>query len=199
MTGLFEAAAAGILVSWCLYRLVGLFLPRIPALLVAGAVGFIPFFAFPELPFYAMIMAVFAPFGLLLPILAVQSGLRDFGVPINRFATFDLIVILILYLGFISASVGVVAWDPYRYGYVPIWGGSVALLFCLYGVLRGHLGVCLASLGGQILWMMDVSSSNYFDHVSHLMIIPVITVCLIRRGLAGIWKKGDPGPEIPAG
>lgn len=194
MTDLFEASAAGILTGWCLYRVLGRFLPRNTTLLVAVGVGFMPFFVMPGLAFYALVIAVFAPFGMMLPVLAAQSILRDFGIGSKRFATVDLIVILVLYVGFIAASIGVIDWDPYRYGYAPLWGGAMAVGLCIYGALRGHIGVCIAALGGQILWMMDIGSSNYFDHVSHVMIIPVIATCLIRRGIWAIRNKARTGP-----
>jgi len=190
MTGLYEACAAGVLVSWCLYRLLHLVLPKLPAVAVSVVAGFVPFIIFPELLFYSMIIAIFAPFGLLLPMAAVQGFFRDFGYPVNRFATVDLVIVLILYLIFVSASVGVVTWDPYRYGYDPVWGGFVALILCLYGMLREHLGIVIIALAGQFLWMLGIGSSNFFDHVSHVLIIPVILVCLFQRALSRVAKRG---------
>lgn len=190
MSGLYEACAAGVLASWCLFRLLQLVLPKVPALVVAVTVGLVPFILLPELLFHSMTIAIFAPFGLILPMVAVQGFFRDFGYTVKRFATVDLGVVLILYLFFVSASVGVVAWDPYRYGYDPVWGGAVAFLLCLYGVLRGHPGVSLVALLGQFLWINDIASSNFFDHVSHVLLIPVIVVCLIRRGLSQRAQSG---------
>lgn len=190
MTGAYEAIAAGVVVGWCVYWLLLFFTPRKLAVAVSVLIGFGPFIFLPELLFYSMIIAVFAPFGLILPIVAGQGILRELGYPVKKFASIDLVIILTVYTVFISASVGVFAWDPYRYGYSPAGGGAVAALLCLYGILRQHPGVCIAAIGGQCLWMSDIGSSNYFDHVGHVLLIPIIFVCLVRRGVGRVLAKG---------
>jgi len=185
MSAAYEALAAGIVTAWVLFQGLRLFLPLRMALGCALALGVLPYLLVPHVPAFAMIIAVFAPFGVLLPVLAVQSLMRTTGVAVPRFATRELLLGLVCYVAFLSASLGVFDWDPYRLGYTPHWGGGIAVLIAAYGALRGHVGLSLAALLGQVLWMLDIGSSNYFDHISHALMVPILVVVLVQRGVRG--------------
>lgn len=194
----YDALAAGLVLGWSLFWLLRFFIPVRLAAGVAVGVGFVPFFLFPTFAFYSIFIAVFTPFGLLLPMVAVQGILRVLGYRVTRVATLDLLAILGLYTAFILASVGVFEWDPYRYGYLPASGGAVAVMLCLYGLLRQHIWISAVAVAGQVLWAFDFGSSNYFDHISHVLLIPIIAICLLRRALWVVLAKDPSAEPAPA-
>ena len=181
MTALYETLGAGVVLSWVLFQgLIWVLRPK-RALIVALTLGILPFAVIPQVSVPAMIQAVFAPFGVLLPVLAARSLAASLGHRVTRFASLDLIVVLGLYVTYLCAALGVFAWDPYPLGYSSAGAGAVAVAIALYGAWRGHVSVAVGAVLGQGLWLLGAGSSNYFDHVSHALLVPVIVVVLLRR------------------
>lgn len=56
-------------------------------------------------------------------------------------------------------------------------------VFVFFWALRGHTVIAIAAILGQILWIADLGSSNFFDHVSHVLLIPVIITCIFANWL----------------
>jgi hypothetical protein len=129
------------------------------------------------------LVALLAPFGVMLPALALRHMGGSLGLPVVPFGTLEIIVFLGLYLAFLAASMGVVPVDPYRLGYAPVPVGAMVLAVCLYGALSGNLFLPLVAVLGQVAWVMGWGSSNWFDDVLHAVMVPVAVVVLVQRAL----------------
>lgn len=127
------------------------------------------------------LVAVLEPMGIVLPILILRHMLGALGVPFEPFGGLELFFFLLVYLPFLLCAFDLLPFDPYRVGYRALPVAGVALAICLYALLSGHWVLALIAVAGQGLWVFKLGSSNYFDHVVHVSLVPVAFVLLIVR------------------
>lgn len=131
----------------------------------------------------AGLMALLAPLGVALPALALRQMAAGMGVAVIPFGSVELLVFLLAYLVFLASAMGWIRVDLYRLGYAPVPVAVMVLALCGYGVLTGQVFLPLVAVLGQALWIMGWGSSNWFDHVLHVGLVPVTIVGLILRML----------------
>lgn len=181
MSAIYELICAAILLGWCASRLLMLALPDRRAVWVGyGGAGMIILFAHHTMPL-GFFVALFAPFGVLLPALALQNSARVFGFNASRYRRRDIIVFLAIYLAFLAASAGVVDWHPYSYGYDAFGAAVVALVLAVFALWRGYVVVLAVVVTAQILWLAGIGSSNFFDQISHVLLIFVLPISALRN------------------
>ncbi len=181
MIGVVTYASVAILLGWVTYALAGLFLPASVALIAACLNGFISVFLLRDTMAFHGFVAVLGPMSLVLPLLALRHMAAAAGVPVNPFGSVELLVFLLVYIAFLAASMGVIPVDMYRFGYAPTPVAIMVLMLCAYGWLTGSLFIPLLAVLGQALWVLGWGSSNWFDHVLHALLVPVVFVVLFLR------------------
>lgn len=180
MTQIYEYTGLYIILFWVFFRGLYPFVSLKGAVFTSASIlGVLSIFGS---SFMFLMIAIFAPLGALLPALALQNIARKFNLykPV-AYPVYELILVLIIYVAFLSASIGVFSFDPYRYGYNPTLGSIIAFVTCCYALWRGYIFIAGALILGQIAWALGVSSSNYFDHITHVMLVPVILTTLIKK------------------
>ncbi len=181
MSQFFEYAGLLIISVWVFHASFMFFMPNIKALVFAIIIScLIPIISY-DIGY--VFIAVLAPFGVILPAMALQNMARGFGLNVKEFRTIELVIFVILYLVFLCASLGVFTFDPYRFGYIPLNSHIIAIIGVLYALCRQYYPLAVAILLGQVLWFFDIGSSNFFDHISHALLVPIILVCLFKRAL----------------
>lgn len=181
MIGALTYASVAVLLGWVVYALTGLF-ASVPVALVAGAlVGALTVLVFRDTIAIRGFVAVLGPIGIMLPLLALRHVAAGMGVPVAPFGTVELLIFVTLYMGFIASSMGVIPVDLYRYGYAPVPVAVMVLALCAYGALTGSLFIPVLAVAAQALWVAGWGSSNWFDHVTHALLVPIIFVVLILR------------------
>lgn len=178
MTGLVDIIGLAILALWFTFRLLRLIAIRENALPVAFALVLIIMVVWASNPVFAATVSVLAPFGVLLPALCLRSISRSLGVRITPFHWIELLAFIILYSLFLAASAGMLGFDPYRYGYTLPGAIGIALVFCLIGFLMDSLFLPLVALISTVLWFFGLGSSNAFDNVTHVILLPVALIDL---------------------
>jgi len=126
-------------------------------------------------------VALLAPFGAMLPALALRDVAVRLGLPVPGFATWELAAFLVLYTGFLAAAFGLVPADVYRLGYAPVPVAATVLGLCAYGFATGNWFLALIAVLGQAAWVMGWGSSNWFDHVLHVLMWPLAVAVLVTR------------------
>jgi hypothetical protein len=185
MTGLVDIAGLAIVALWATFRLLRLIAIRENALPVAFALVLIVIVAWLSNPVFAATVSVLTPFGVLLPALCLRSITRSLGVRVTPFHWAELLAFLILYGLFLAASAGLLDFDPYRYGYTLYGAVGIALVLCLLGFLTDSLFLPLVALVSLLLWTFSLGSSNVFDNVTHVFLLPAaliaLPVAILRR------------------
>ncbi len=185
MSGVLANIALGIVLAWVVFALAGWVVT--PGLAVG--LGVVVALAMVGLARDTLVpgglVALLAPFGVMLPALALRHMGGSLGLPVVAFGTVEMIVFLGLYVAFLAASMGVLPVDPYRLGYAPVPVGVMVLVLCLYGALTGNPFLPLVAVLGQVAWVMGWGSSNWFDFVLHVVMVPVAVIVLVQRALGG--------------
>ena len=181
MTGLLSSAALAVLIGWVIYALASLAMSVPMAAGLGAVIGLSAVMFAPGSMAVGGLVAVLAPFGVMLPALALRHVGIGFGLPVVPFSNAELIVFLIAYLAFLSAAMGVIPVDLYRYGYAPVPVAIMVLAICAYGLATGNPFLPLVAVCAQLVWMLGWGSSNWFDGVLHLALVPVCIVVLIQR------------------
>ncbi|WP_111732120.1 hypothetical protein [Roseovarius amoyensis] len=181
MSGLGASAALAVLSGWVAFALAGWIAPPglsagLGALAGAGVV-----LAFRDSVAVGGAIALLAPFGVMLPALALRHVAVRLGVPMPGFATWELVAFLVLYTGFLAAAFGVIPVDAYRLGYAPLPVAVMVLVLCAYGFVTGNWFIPLIAVLGQAAWVIGWGSSNWFDHVLHVVMWPLTVVVLVAR------------------
>ena len=127
------------------------------------------------------LVAILEPVGVILPILALRHMADKFGFEITVLSVPELCAILVVYIAFLLTAFGVIPLEAYRFGYAPVPVAVMVLLACAYGAATGNLLVPLVAVVGQLLWVLGWGSSNWFDHVLHVLLVPILMVTLIGR------------------
>lgn len=181
MSDLGAMIALAVLLGWTVFALTGLvatpgLAAGLGALIGAGLV-----LGLREGAVLGGAVALLAPFGVMLPALALRHVAVRLGAPVPGFATWELAAFLVLYTGFLAAAFGVIAVDIYRLGYAPWPVAAMVLAVCGYGLVSGNWFLPLVAVAGQAAWVMGWGSSNWFDHVLHAALWPVAAVVLVAR------------------
>ena len=182
----FDLIAWYVVAFWICFRVTLVIAkPRI-ALGVAGGVALASLI----LPSMTPLMtAVFAPFGFLLPALAIRDVVGRSWIKIAPFHVLEVAAAMIAASLFIAASIGVFTFDPYRLGYGPIIPGTLALAGILWTCYRRHFVITAAILAAQITWSFGFLSPNFFDLVLHALVVPVCAVWLVKWIIAGLLHQ----------
>lgn len=180
MSGLGATVALAIVLGWVVFALAGLALtPPLSAglAILASAAAFA---LRDTLPMNALV-AVLAPFGIMLPALAARHVAVKVGLPVPGFSTPELAAFLVLYVAFTCTAFGVIPVDLYRFGYAPWPVAAMVLAVCAYGFATGNWFLAGVAVAGQLAWVMGWGSSNWFDMMLHVLLVPVAAIVLIGR------------------
>ncbi len=181
MIGFLTYASVAILLGWVAYALMVFFVTTPVALIAGGVIGALGVVFLRDTIAIRGIIAVLGPIGIMVPMLALRHMAVGAGINVTPFGTPELIVFVLAYMGFLAASMGVLAVDLYRLGYLPVPVGIMVLACCAYGALTGNLFIPLVAVMGQAAWVMGWGSRNWFDHVLHALLVPIVLTVLITR------------------
>lgn len=181
MIEVYTSITLGIIIGWIAFRLGRFATGRLIGYLFGIAAGiYCVIVARDSLPILYF-TAIFSPIAVTIPLLAIRNTFAIFTFPWPRFSKSEVTLFLVLYIIFLSASMGVFTFDPYRFGYDPVIAGGVALALVIYGTIRRNPFFAIVAVSGQILWVFEIGSSNYFDHITHVLLIPISLVYVLRR------------------
>ncbi len=191
MTAVYELCAAAVVFGWCISRILGLVVsPARATALGYGLAAVIVLLSYSSF-LTGMFTALLAPYGVLLPALALQNSARHLGFHTKPYSIAEMLAAFGLYLFFLMASAGVFEWDPYRYGYGGQGAAIVAVLLSGYALWRGHIVLLGVVILAQALWLLDIASSNLFDHLSHVLLVFMLPITILRRAT----QKPQPNPD----
>lgn len=139
-----------------------------------------------------LMVAILAPFGFLLPALALRDITGRMWVEIPPFQTPDVVVVLIASTLFIAASIGVFPVDPYRLGYSPEVPAIVSLASIFWALWRQQYFILGSVLVAQLIWSLGYWSPNFFDLILHAILAPICAIWLIERILARVSRDLRP-------
>lgn len=181
MSGVLAAGGLGVLVAWVVFALAGWFVAAPLSVWLGGVVGALAVLLLRDtLPMRGLV-ALLAPFGVMLPALALRHMAARLGLPVMPFGTVDLLVFLVAYIVFLASAMGALPVDIYRLGYAPFQVAVMVLAVCAYGLITGNWFLPLVAVLGQALWIAGWGSSNWFDYVTHVLLVPVAAVALVLR------------------
>lgn len=180
MSGLGSLAALAVVAGWVAFAVAGwVASPGLAAGL--GAVAALAVVAMRDSLAVAGALALLAPFGVMLPALALRHVAVKLGVSMPGFASWELAVFVVVYAGFLAAAFGVVPVDLYRLGYAPLPVAAMVVVLCGYAFLTGNWFLAAVAVAGQAAWVLGWGSDNWFDHVLHVALWPVALVALVVR------------------
>ncbi|MEO1139788.1 MAG: hypothetical protein AAFW87_10050 [Pseudomonadota bacterium] len=175
------SVALAALVVWAVFVLAGMALspPLAAGLAVLAAVASVTVFR-NSVP-VAGAIAVLAPFGVMLPALAIRHVAVTLGIPVPGFSTIELFVFLVAYVAFLCTAFNILPFDLYRQGFAPWSVAGMVLLVCIYALVTGNWFLAGVAVFGQLAWVMGWGSSNWFDMMLHVLLVPIAAVALILR------------------
>ncbi|MEM9911777.1 MAG: hypothetical protein AAF922_13430 [Pseudomonadota bacterium] len=181
MTQVGASLALGICASWLGFVVAGFVLPSFSAALIGGAFGVTLAWPLRQRLLSTGAVAIFAPFGVMLPALALRHLAVSLGVDVPGFSSLELFAFLMAYILFLMAAFGLLPVDFYRLGYSAKIVGLMTLALCLYALASGNWFLALVAVGGQAVWAVGWSSSNWFDTVLHVTLVPAAFITLLMR------------------
>lgn len=181
MSGVGASLALALVLAWVVFALAGWVAPAHVAALIGAVLGFAGVFAFRDSMAIGGLVALLAPFGVMLPALALRHAGMRLGVPLEPFATWEIAAFLVAYTIFLSTAFGVIPLELYRLGYAPLPVAAMVLCVCVYGFVTGNWFLPLVAVLGQLFWVLGWGSSNWFDYVLHVLLWPVAAVVLLGR------------------
>lgn len=181
MTQMGASIAYAICAGWIGFALADFFVSAPLAALIGVALGLILAWPLRGSLVSMGAVAIFAPFGVTLPTLAIADMAAASGLEVPGFSNIELVFFLFVYLLFLAASFGLISIDIYRLGYHARAVGLMTLALCLYAGVSGNWVLALVAVGGQAIWAFGWSSSNWFDTVLHVVLVPVTAITLIIR------------------
>lgn len=181
MTGVVSTLWLAIVLGWVAWGLLGMALDLPLALALGLMLGAVCAVVLKGTLVTGAVMAVLDPIAVVLPLLALRHMAASLGVPVQPFETPHLVVFLVLYIAFLAAAMGLLPGEVYRLGYAPLPVAVLVFGICALGLWQGTLFLPLVAVMGQALWVLGWGSSNYFDHILHAALVPVVIVVLILR------------------
>lgn len=182
MTGVGSALALALVVAWGVQSLAMVALAPLAATLLGAAAGAAAVAA-TRSALVGGALALLAPFGVMLPALALAAMAGRLGVDLPGFSTIELVVFLAGYTVFLLCAFGVLPVDLYRLGYGPGPVAGMVLVMCAYAALTGNWVLAVVSVLGQFFWVMKWGSSNWFDYVLHVLLWPIAALALVAAAL----------------
>lgn len=181
------------LIGWSILAFwIGFRLSRVVLSNRAAWVGAAAFAAIAMLPVVANLMvAMLAPIGVILPALAVRDIFGKAGRISERFHLAEVTIAFCLTTIFIAASIGVIAFDPYRYGFGVLAPALLSLVGVGWAIIRGHHVVALAILLAQGLWVTGLSGHNFFDYSLHALLVPVTLLWLVKHAVGAVRDESE--------
>lgn len=181
MSGVLAAGGLAVVLAWVVFALTGWVVAAPVSVWLGGALGALAVLLLRDtLPLRGLV-ALLAPFGVMLPALALRHMAAKLGLPVVPFGTLELVVFLLAYLVFLASAMGALPLDFYRLGYAPWPVAAMVLAICAYGLVTGNWFLPLVVVVGQALWLTGWGSSNWFDYVTHVLLVPVAAVVLVLR------------------
>lgn len=181
MTAIGTSAGLAIVLGWTIFVLAGWVMSPGLAAGLGALIGAGLVLGLRDSAAAGAAVALLAPFGVMLPALALRHVAVRLGVPVPGFASWELAGFLALYTAFLAAAFGAFPADIYRLGYAPWPVAAMVLAVCGYGFVSGNWFLALVAVAGQAAWAMGWGSSNWFDHVLHAALWPVAAVVLVAR------------------
>ncbi|MEQ9261187.1 MAG: hypothetical protein RIG84_19030 [Roseovarius sp.] len=181
MSALGASAALAILLGWVVFALAGLVLAAPVALGLGVFSGAVLVALFRDTVALGGAVALLAPFGVMLPALALRHAGMRLGLPMEPFATWEIALFLLAYTAFLASAFGVIPLELYRLGYAPLPVAAMVLAVCAYGFVTGNWFLPLVAVLGQAFWVLGWGSSNWFDYLLHVLMWPVAVVVLLGR------------------
>lgn len=178
MTRLGSSLTLAVLVAWCVQGVLGAVLAPLAAVLLGAAAGAAAM-ALTRRVLVGGAVALLAPFGVMLPSLALGAMAGRLGVDLVEFSQLELGVFLVGYTVFLLSAFGILREDLYRLGYAPVPVGIMVVVICLYAALSANWFLAAVVVLGQFFWVMKWGSSNWFDYVLHVLLWPVVVFALI--------------------
>lgn len=127
-----------------------------------------------------LMVAILAPFGFLVPALALRDICARMGGEVTPFQVPDVAVVFVASTLFIAASIGVFSFDPYRLGYSPKAPAIACLIGIVWAVWRRQFFVLGSILAAQLTWSLGYWSPNFFDLAFHAILVPICGIWLIK-------------------
>lgn len=181
MSGVLAAGGLAVVLAWVVFALTGWVVAAPVSVWLGGLVGALAVLLLRDtLPLRGLV-ALLAPFGVMLPALALRHMAAKLGLPVVPFGTLELVVFLLAYLVFLASAMGALPLEVYRLGYAPWPVAAMVLAICAYGFVTGNWFLPLIAVLGQALWLTGWGSSNWFDYVTHVLLVPVAAVVLVLR------------------
>ena len=184
-TQIWELLAGSIVFAWVLMHVPGakryfVWVHLVALLVIAGT-------AVMGWSFGGIWMATFEPFGTLLPGICLAASSKRAGLwhypPISRWEKLFAAALIVLVLLGTLDLLGVVPYVWFYAGWPP---AALAGVLAMWAVWRGQMHVVICVLLAQTFWLLDIGSSNFFDHVSHVLLVPALVV----SGLTfQIWRR----------
>ncbi len=181
MAALGSAMALMILLGWIAFALLGIGFAAPLTVWLGIAFGVLCVVFLRETTGLRGMVALLAPFGIMLPALALRHMAGHLGLAFTPFHTGEILIFLLLYLAFLAAAMGALPLDIYRLGFAPLPVALMVLALVAYGAAQGSLFIPALAVLGQLIWVLGWGSSNWFDHMLHVALIPVAIVVLILR------------------
>ncbi|MEP4194212.1 MAG: hypothetical protein ABJL99_01100 [Aliishimia sp.] len=185
MTHVIETLAAIIVAGWVLHRLIAVVVPRTVSkswLAAASGYGAMALAGIIGGDGFGIWVSVIAPVGAMLPLLCLASSGRVLNVwTPPRAPRIDKLVLffLILLVAFSAAGFGPL--NLYAHFYEGLGPVLLASGLALWALWRRQVVVLVAVIFAQCLWLLDIGSSNFYDQVSHLALLPALLFSAMRR------------------
>jgi len=174
-------ASLTMILAWMAWGCAALFVAAPFSLLIGLSVALAVMMLFRQSLPVSGLMALLEPIGVILPLLILRQAAIALGWEMPVFASLELILFLLAYIMFLVTAFGLLPFDLYRLGYAPMPVAVMVLALCAYGLWSGNWFIALAAVIAQALWVARQGSSNWFDHILHVALIPVVVTVLIAR------------------
>lgn len=175
VTHVWELLAGSIVFAWILMYAPGakqhFILTHFVALLAIGGTAAIGW------SFGGIWIATFEPFGTLLPGVCLAASAKRAKLwrypPISRVEKLcAAVLIMCVAVGTLDVF-GPVSYAWFYAGWAP---AALACALAFWAAWRGQMHVLICVVLAQVFWLMDVGSSNFFDHLSHALLVPALVI-----------------------